>query len=263
MFNGVLKKMITENDGEVKYYLGMENDFIFFNSLFDKNITIEFDGYSCLNCDSSDEIYRQGNCKKCFFELPSTAEWIIRPELSKAHLDLEDRDLEYEKQVQLQPHVLYLAYTSGVKVGVTRKSQVPTRWIDQGAIEAIEIAELPNRYLAGICEIELKKYFKDKTNWRTMLTTNKSNIDLLSKKNECYSILPEEAKNYFLSKSKTLKINYPILNGIITPKSLNIKKMKTFSGKLIGIKGQYLIFEDSTVFNVRSNEGLVVNIKID
>ena len=96
-----------------------------------------------------------------------------------------------------------------------------------------------------------------------MLTTNKSNIDLLSKKNECYSILPEEAKNYFLSKSKTLKINYPISNGIITPKSLNIKKMKTFSGKLIGIKGQYLIFEDSTVFNVRSNEGLVVNIKID
>ena len=103
MFNGVLKKMITENDGEVKYYLGMENDFIFFNSLFDKNITIEFDGYSCLNCDSSDEIYRQGNCKKCFFEQPSTAEWIIRPELSKAHLDIEDRDLEYEKQVQLQP----------------------------------------------------------------------------------------------------------------------------------------------------------------
>ena len=137
MFNGVLKKMITDNDGEVKYYLGMENDFIFFNSLFDKNITIEFDGYSCLNCDSSDEIYRQGNCKKCFFELPSTAEWIIRPELSKAHLDQEDRDLEYEKQVQLQPHVLYLAYTSGVKVGVTRKSQVPTRWIDQGAIKAI------------------------------------------------------------------------------------------------------------------------------
>ena len=67
MFNGVLKKMITENDGEVKYYLGMENDFIFFNSLFDKNITIEFDGYSCLNCASSNEIYRQGNCKKCFF----------------------------------------------------------------------------------------------------------------------------------------------------------------------------------------------------
>ena len=64
MFNGVLKKMITENDGEVKYYLGMENDFIFFNSLFDKNITIELDGYSCLNCASSDEIYRQGNCKK-------------------------------------------------------------------------------------------------------------------------------------------------------------------------------------------------------
>ena len=96
-----------------------------------------------------------------------------------------------------------------------------------------------------------------------MLTTNESNVDLSNKKNECYSILPEEVKNYFLSESQTLEINYPISNRITTPKSLNIKKMKTFSGKLIGIKGQYLIFEDSTVFNVRSNEGLVVNIKID
>ena len=107
MFNGVLKKMITEYSSEIKYYLVMENDFIFFNSLFDKNITINFNGYSCLNCGSSEEIFRQGHCKKCFFDLPSTAEWIIRPEMSRAHLGIEDRDLEYEKQVQIQPHILY------------------------------------------------------------------------------------------------------------------------------------------------------------
>ena len=88
MFNGVLKKMITEFGTEIKYYLVMENDFIFFNSLFDKNITINFNGYSCLNCESSEEIFRQGHCKKCFFDLPSTAEWIIRPEMSRAHLGI-------------------------------------------------------------------------------------------------------------------------------------------------------------------------------
>lgn len=263
MFTGVLNKMRSEISDSVTYFLDMNNEFLISDSILNKHLTIDFKGYSCLSCSSDQEIFRQGHCKKCFFESPSTAEWIIRPELSKAHLGIQDRDLDYERKIQLQPHSVYLSFTSDVKVGVTRKSQVPTRWIDQGAIEAIEIAELPNRYLAGICEIELKKYFKDKTNWRTMLTTNKSNVDLSIKKNECYSILPEEAKNYFLSKSKTLKINYPISNEIITPKSLNIKKTKTFSGKLIGIKGQYLIFEDSTVFNVRSNEGLVVGIKID
>ena len=263
MFTGVLNKMRSEISDSVTYFLDMNNEFLISDSILNKHLTIDFKGFSCLSCNSDQEIFRQGHCKKCFFESPSTAEWIIRPELSKAHLGIQDRDLDYEKKIQLQPHSVYLSFTSDVKVGVTRKSQVPTRWIDQGAIKAIEIAELPNRYLAGICEIELKKYFKDKTNWRTMLTTNESNVDLSNKKNECYSILPEEAKNYFLSKSQTLEINYPILNGITTPKSLNIKKMKTFSGKLIGIKGQYLIFEDSTVFNVRSNEGLVVNIKID
>ena len=97
------------------------------------------------------------------------ADWVMRPELSTAHLNKEDRDLEYEKKVQLQPHIVYLANSSNVKVGVTRKSQVPTRWIDQGAHEAIEIIEVPNRYLAGITEVALKDYVSDKTNWRTML----------------------------------------------------------------------------------------------
>ena len=88
------------------------------------------------------------------------------------------KNLDYEKQVQLQPHILYLAYTSGVKVGVTRKSQVPTRWIDQGAIMAVEIVEVPNRYLAGISEVSLKENYKDKTNWREMLKCKSTDLDL-------------------------------------------------------------------------------------
>ena len=96
----------------------------------------------------------------------------MKPELSTAHLDKEDRDLEYEKRMQLQPHIVYLANSSNVKVGFTRKAQVPTRWIDQGAHEAIEIVEVPNRYLAGITEVALKAHVSDKTSWQKMLKNN-------------------------------------------------------------------------------------------
>lgn len=107
-----------------------------------------------------------GFCKSCFFEVPQAADWVMRPELSKAHLGIEERDLSYEKEMQLQPHIVYLANSSEVKVGVTRKSQIPTRWIDQGAHEAILLVEVPNRYLAGITEVALKNHISDKTNWR-------------------------------------------------------------------------------------------------
>ena len=95
----------------------------------------------------------------------------MKPELSKAHLGIEDRNLEYEKKIQLQPHIVYFAISSHIKVGVTRKSQLITRWIDQGADRALAIFEFPNRYLAGTCEVILKKSFSDKTNWRKMLSS--------------------------------------------------------------------------------------------
>jgi len=98
-------------------------------------------------------------------------------------LDKEDRDLEFEKKMQLQPHIVYLANSSSIKVGVTRKSQVPTRWIDQGAHEAIEIVEVPNRYLAGITEVALKEFVSDKTSWRKMLQNNIEDVDLLEWRN--------------------------------------------------------------------------------
>ena len=262
MFNGVLRKMITELKNPVNYFLDMGNDFIVFNSIIENNITIEFDGYSCLNCSSNQEIYRQGYCKKCFFDLPSTADWVIRPEMSKAHLNIEERDLDYEKKVQLKPHVVYLAYTSGIKVGVTRKSQLPTRWIDQGATSAIQIVEVPNRYLAGLIEVKLKDYYKDKTNWREMLKMNKNEFDLEKEKLKCINHLPEEVKNYINNDNKPSNILYPVNKYPETPKSLNIIKAEKFTGKLIGLKGQYLIFEDGTVFNVRSSEGVVVNITV-
>ena len=186
----------------------------------------------------------------------------MRPELSTAHLDVEDRDLDYEKKVQLQPHIVYLANSSNVKVGVTRKQQVPTRWIDQGAHEAIEIVETPNRYLAGITEVALKEYVADKTNWRKMLKNDIEDENLQDWVSKLKQYIPEEAVPYFIENNTETHLNFPVIKYPAKPKSLNLIKTPNYMGKLVGIKGQYLIFEDETVFNVRANEGLMVSIVV-
>lgn len=240
----------------------MNSDFLNMNQLLDKEIVISFVTYECLNCHLEKKVFRQGYCKSCFFEIPNAADWIMKPELSKAHLNIEDRDLAYEKSVQLKPHIVYLANSSNVKVGVTRKQQVPTRWIDQGAHEALEIVEVPNRYLAGITEVALKEYVADKTNWRKMLKNDIEDENLVEWRDKLKVFIPEEAKEYFIENNSETHLSFPVLKYPEKPKSLNLIKTPTFKGKLVGIKGQYLIFEDETVFNVRSNEGLVVSIEI-
>ena len=260
-YQGVLKKMKTENSSQIQY-LDMNSDFLNMNQLLDKEIVISFVTYECLNCHLEKKVFRQGYCKSCFFEIPNAADWIMKPELSKAHLNIEDRDLAYEKSVQLKPHIVYLANSSNVKVGVTRKQQVPTRWIDQGAHEALEIVEVPNRYLAGITEVALKEYVADKTNWRKMLKNDIEDENLVEWRDKLKVFIPEEAKEYFIENNSETHLSFPVLKYPEKPKSLNLIKTPTFKGKLVGIKGQYLIFEDETVFNVRSNEGLVVSIEI-
>ncbi|CAM1370427.1 conserved hypothetical protein [Tenacibaculum litoreum] len=261
-YQGVLKKMPTENLNTVQYYLDMGADFLNMNQLLNKELRLSFVTYECLNCHLEKKIYRQGFCKKCFFEIPTAGDWIMRPELSKAHLGEEDRDLEYEKKVQLQPHIVYLANSSNVKVGVTRKQQVPTRWIDQGAHEAIEIVEVPNRYLAGITEVALKEHVADKTNWRTMLKNDIKDENLVEWRERLQEFIPDEAKEYYIANNTETNIKFPVEKFPKKPKSLNLEKEETYTGKLVGIKGQYLIFEDQIVFNVRSNEGLVVKIEL-
>ena len=261
-YEGVLQKMQTEMGTPIQYYLVFENDFLNMNQILGKKITLTFIKYQCLNCGQDRPIYRQGFCKSCFFEIPSAGDWIMRPELSTAHLDKEDRDLAYEKKVQLQPHIVYLANSSNVKVGVTRKTQVPTRWIDQGAHEAIEIVEVPNRYLAGITEVALKDHIGDKTNWRKMLTNTVEDENLLEWREKLKPFIPAEAAAYFIENTTETHMDFPVLQYPEKVKSLNLKKDLNYTGVLKGIKGQYLIFEDNTVFNIRGNEGLYIGLQI-
>ncbi|MBC2838890.1 DUF2797 domain-containing protein [Robiginitalea sp. SC105] len=262
-YEGVLRKMETEVDQPIRYYLLFPGDFVRMNDLLDRRIGIRFLKYQCLNCGEDRPIFRQGFCRSCFFETPRAGEWIMHPEKSRAHLDQEDRDLEYEKKVQLQPHIVYLANSSNVKVGVTRKSQVPTRWIDQGAHEAIEIVETPNRYLAGITEVALKEHVSDKTNWRKMLTDSLEDVDLFAWRNDLKQYIPEEALPYYISDTQETRLQFPVLRYPDKVRSLNLEKTPEFSGQLKGIKGQYLLFGDNTVFNVRGSEGYFVSLEIE
>ena len=262
MFQGVLQKMLTEWADPIRYYLPMQGDYVLMNNLLGKAITIDLKGFQCLNCGQNKPIFRQGYCKECFFEVPQTADWIMHPELSKAHLNIEERDLTYEQQVQLQPHYVYLANSSEVKVGVTRKTQAPTRWIDQGAHEALVLAEVPNRYLAGVAEVALKEHLADKTNWRKMLTNQITPVDLLAVKAQVRPWVPEEVQPYITEDIAPLQIHFPVQQYPTKVQSLQLLRTPTYTGTLVGIKGQYLIFEDDIVFNVRANEGLVIDLSM-
>ncbi|MCH1384670.1 MAG: DUF2797 domain-containing protein [Flavobacteriaceae bacterium] len=264
MMEGVLVKMKTELNNPIRYYLTFPSMFVRVNELIGKTITFTHTGYCCLNCGSNETIFRQGFCKRCFFETPTAGDWIMRPELSQAHLDIEDRDLAYEKKVQLQPHVVYLAVSSGLKVGVTRKTQVPTRWIDQGAHQTIPIVEVPNRYLAGITEVALKEHYNDKTNWRRMLTQDPSQMDLVAERDRALQWLPQEVNPYIKTTENdaTLFLQFPLEQPPTKVKSVNLTKSKMHSGKLVGIKGQYLVFADQSVMNVRSHEGVSVRMEV-
>ena len=160
----------------------------------------------------------------------------------------------------MQPHIVYLANTGQIKVGVTRKGQVPYRWIDQGAHQAIELVEVPNRFLAGITEVAIKEFISDKTNWRKMLTNDSNELDIMSCKEDIKKHIPIEALDYYIQNNSKTDIDFPVNEYPIKPLTQKLIKTKEIKGTLKGIKGQYLIFEENKVFNVRSHEGFVVEV---
>lgn len=262
-YEGVLNKMHTEFLNPIQYYLVFEQGFIHMNQIINKQIEIQHIGYTCLNCKNEKKIFRQGFCYDCFMSSAAVGDWIMRPELSKAHLGIEDRDLAFEQKVQLQPHVVYLAVASDLKIGVTRKTQIPTRWIDQGASFAVPVVEVPNRYLAGITEVSLKNHYTDKTNWRKMLQNEILNVDLNDAILNAAQLLPKDILPYYeQTNHEIFSINYPVEKFPLKNSSLNLDKTPFYSGKLVGIKGQYLIFEDGTVLNIRTYEGFKVLFNI-
>lgn len=261
-FQGQITKMCTVNGRPIQYYLNLSGDLLHLNPLIGRNITLNHIGYQCINCHKDLAVYRMGFCKKCFFESPYASETIIRPELSKAHLGEAERDLETEMAIQLVPHIVYLAYTGDVKVGVTRENQIPTRWIDQGATFALPIARTDNRYEAGMIEVALKQHLPDKTNYKKMLEDDfEDDLDLADFRNKIEQYFPEDFKNFYSSAGEMWRLDYPYE----TPKCIKafaLNKQPRFEGVLAGIKGQYLSFVDGHVINVRNHEGFVVELTV-
>ena len=259
--------MTSESGFPVRYYLDGFN----VNFLLGKKVTLKYEGNDCcLHCNSHEDIFRQGLCKNCFFEQPQTGDWVMQPELSKAHLGIEDKDLEFEKKIQLQPHIVYLSYAGNFKIGVTRKNQIPTRFIDQGLQQVIVLLEVPNRYLAGVAKLAVERSFSDKTNWRNMLTGYESVdwnqsynlfIDAIKSNPEIFDLLKSYIIKRKASISQEIIIDFPYNSNKmnLNLKPILIKKIRSFTGFLTGVKGQYLIFENEYVLNIRAHEGCIVN----
>ena len=262
MLKDTLKKMNTKLEDVVQYTLDIHGESIVMNDLIGKQIKIEWSGVVICGCGKKmDSFYRgSGYCYKCYWESPLASQSIFKPELCTAHLGIEERDLEWEKKFQLAPHYVYLANSSGIKVGITRGTQGVIRWMDQGASQAILLAEVPNRRFSGDIEVALKKYVDDVTNWRKMLSGKPAAVDLVKMKEELSIHVPEELKQYILPDNTVTEINYPVRE---YPKKINSTKLDRtpiIEGELKGIKGQYLIFDGDRVFNVRSHEGYISKV---
>lgn len=261
--SGPLKKMSTQYGPEVRYTLSLGTDLLLMNGLIGKSLRMTFTGtHKCFCGQLVPEVYRQNFCRECFFTKPEASPTIMKPELSKAHLGIAERDLEFEQRLQLQPHLVYLAKTDRIKVGVTRKTQMPYRWMDQGADEAIIILEVPNRYLAGVAEVALKDHFTDKTSWQAMLKGATTEESLEEAFKLAQNSLPQEVLAYKKDGIDIWSINYPVTQHPSKVKSMSFKSEgDSWEGELVGIKGQYLI-TTSGVFNVRAHEGHIVNLEL-
>lgn len=262
-----LSKMLAAIDprrgGLVSYALPMNGQAVEMAPFIGRPFTLRFTGaMTCVSCGKPvKKFYGQGFCWPCFSTAAEASECIVRPELCRAHLG-EGRDVQWEKDHHFQEHAVYLSQTGGIKVGVTRGTQVPVRWIDQGAVAAVVIARTPYRQLAGLIEVELKKHFADKTNYRQMLTAVAADLDALNlARARAVGALARELGAYALAEEAPMTIAYPIAD--MPPKitTIGLEKVPEISGTLAGIKGQYLIWSDGRALNVRNHSGYHVEVR--
>ncbi|MEM9688162.1 MAG: DUF2797 domain-containing protein [Pseudomonadota bacterium] len=260
--SGNLRKMRSTLDGTVAYQLPMGDELVDMNALIGRTIKLSFDGQiNCISCGrQTKKSFGQGFCFPCFRDAPEASECILRPELCRAH-EGEARDMDWAEKHCLTEQVVYLAKSSAIKVGITRNSQVPTRWIDQGASEAIVFARVPNRYTAGLVEVAMKAHLTDRTNWQRMLKNQVCEDDLAARKSALIDEVPAELRDYVTDDTEVCCIEYPVEAFPEKVKSQTFDKLPAVEGQLAGIKGQYLIFDDGRVLNVRKHSGYFVTLQ--
>lgn len=265
MTSGNLRKMRAELDladptKAVEYFLPMGEQEISLNPYIGKTLKLEFVGaINCQHCGRrTKKSFSQGYCFPCMKKLAQCDMCIMKPETCHYH-EGTCREPEWGEKNCFVPHYVYLSNTSGLKVGITRHTQIPTRWIDQGATQATIMFKVNTRQQSGFVEMAFKDLIADKTNWRTMLKENQADRDMLAEAKDLKLQLQQSMNQVIQSfpvddieeqENEVLSINYPILEFPEKIKSHNLDKNPIVEGTLMGIKGQYLLF-DTGVINIR------------
>ncbi len=260
-YSGHLDKMAVEHGNPVQYALVLDEQRVALNQHLGKVLRLHYRGeIHCTHCGRrSSKSFNQGYCYPCFKALARCDSCIVSPE--KCHYTQGTcREPEWGEQYCMTDHVVYLANSSAIKVGITRVSQIPTRWIDQGAAQALPIARVKSRYQSGLVEDIFRQHVADKTNWRAMLKGPPEEVDLPGVRDELFTRCAarlDEIEQHFglaavqkLDDHKPVDIRYPVLEYPRNVASLNLDKQPLVEGTLLGIKGQYLIL-DTGVINLR------------
>lgn len=264
---GRLEKMVSYYDAPIRYELVLNQQRILLNDFIGQTLTLQHTGnIYCLHCNMpTNKSFNQGYCYSCFSRLAQCDMCMMKPETCH-HAYGSCRDYHFAESFCFQPHIVYLSNTSGLKVGITRQTQMPTRWIDQGAMQALPIFKVASRHLSGLVETLLAKHVADKTQWQQMLKHQIEPLDLLAERDRLFEICAKELNtlaNFYengievLNSAQVMELNYPIQTAPLKVSALNFDKTPHISGVLHGIKGQYLIFEKG-VLNVRKFGGYEV-----
>ncbi|MEZ5501360.1 MAG: DUF2797 domain-containing protein [Halioglobus sp.] len=269
---GALRKMKTQLADPVRYTLLLGAQEVSLNDYLGRSLRLDFNGIiNCIHCDrKTNKSFNQGYCYPCFKRLAQCDSCIVSPQ--KCHYAAGTcREPEWGEQHCMIEHFVYIANTSGLKVGITRGSQVPTRWMDQGATQARPIFRVASRLHSGLVETVFKNHVADKTNWQAMLKGDARPCDLEQARArlmaDCAADLEVLLREHGLQAISVLPdapetlINYPVLEYPVKVASLNLDKTRSVGGTLLGIKGQYLIF-DSGVINMRKYGGYQVSLHV-
>ena len=271
--SGAFEKMTVELiDGQAHYNLKLDNQLLNLNLCIGRQITIDFSGaIHCCNCGkSTKKSFNQGFCWTCFKSLACCDSCIMSPE--KCHYAQGTcREPQWGERFCMTDHVVYLANSSGLKVGITRSTQIPTRWIDQGAIQALPIARVATRRLSGLVEDMFRSEVNDRTNWRAMLKGDVEPLDMLTERDRLLEQFGKRVQilraNHgmqsveLLPDADAVDISYPLPEPPKKVTSLSLDKQSKVEGVLKGIKGQYLVL-DTGVINIRKFTAYQVSVQI-
>ncbi|WP_271411739.1 DUF2797 domain-containing protein [Pseudomonas sp. Q1-7] len=258
---GALSKMSVRLEAPVQYAFRLDAVDIAANPLIGRPLRLEFLGaIHCIHCGrKTKKSFSQGYCYPCFTKLAQCDSCIISPE--KCHYaEGTCREPEWGERFCMTDHVVYLANSSGIKVGITRASQVPTRWIDQGASQALPVMRVATRQQSGFVEDLLRSQVADRTNWRAMLKGDAPALDLPAIRDALFGQLADGIRalqDRFglqaiqpVSDIQPIEISYPVEAYPTKVVSFDLDKTPVVEGTLRGIKGQYLIL-DTGVINLR------------